>query len=174
MHEVVDQVVLARQIFSADVEELSGFDQEHLSPGFVVQWLNSVFLRSLFPYQTPLLVTTSLASILQQQQVPIHKLASRHRMSARQIERYFQGYVGLSPKRFSSINRFNRMVVQFDQIKEAGLAELSTEAGYFDTIHMRREIRRICGTGIQSLFQGDQHKMRPILNELIRKRMQRR
>lgn len=172
MQELVDQVVEAREVFGPGVEELIGFDQERLDASFVVSWLNHYFLRLLVPYQTPLLVTSSMASVLQRQQVPIHQLASLHRMSARQVERYFQGYVGLSPKRFSTVNRFNRMVCQFDHMNEACLASLSAEAGYFDTIHMRREIRRICGIGVQTLLNHGQDKMRPILTELIRKRMQ--
>lgn len=64
-------------------------------------------------------------------------------MSERQLERRFLQRVGLTPKRFASLRRFERAVVLARTAPSLTCAAL--EAGYYDQSHMNREFRRYAG-----------------------------
>ena len=64
-------------------------------------------------------------------------------ISERQLERRFRDRVGMSPKRFASLRRFERAV----QIAAASrsLTHAAVEAGYYDQPHFIRDFRRFAG-----------------------------
>lgn len=64
-------------------------------------------------------------------------------ISERQLERRFRDRVGMSPKRFASLRRFERAV----QIATASrsLTRAAMEAGYYDQPHFNRDFRRFAG-----------------------------
>jgi AraC-like DNA-binding protein len=64
-------------------------------------------------------------------------------ISERQLERRFRDRVGMSPKRFASLRRFERAV----QIAASSrsLTRAAMEAGYYDQPHFNRDFRRFAG-----------------------------
>jgi AraC-like DNA-binding protein len=64
-------------------------------------------------------------------------------LSARQLRRVFESNVGLGPKSFQRVRRFQR----FLQRAEIGapLATAAAEAGYSDQAHMSRDVRSLSG-----------------------------
>lgn len=65
-------------------------------------------------------------------------------VSERQAERLFQKYVGLSPKFYSRIIRFNA-IFQLISEKDPGWAELAYEAGFADQSHFIRNFKSFTG-----------------------------
>lgn len=57
-------------------------------------------------------------------------------VSARHLEKSFQKYVGLSPKQFSNIVRFNHFVMFRKAHPEKNLTECAHEAGFHDQSHL--------------------------------------
>lgn len=76
----------------------------------------------------------------------ISELAKKHRLSTRQMERKFNGSVGLTPKEFSAIVRFQRALkmVQHQQKSEI-LLDIALNCGYYDHAHFTREFRKATG-----------------------------
>ena len=73
----------------------------------------------------------------------IAAIASHLGLSERQLERRFLQAVGVSPKRFASLLRFERALPLINS--QSPLAQVATEAGYADQPHLSREVSRFTG-----------------------------
>lgn len=75
--------------------------------------------------------------------VPIRALAAGLGCSERRLERRFRDELGLSPKRYARLLRFERAVQRI----AAGLplAEVAAETGFADQAHLTHEVRRFAG-----------------------------
>lgn len=84
--------------------------------------------------------------------IPVRYLMQQYHMSERQIERLFAAEVGLSPKNFSSIIRFQQ-VFKLASYADS-LTSLSLDAGYFDQAHFAREFKAYSGYTPRQFFKG--------------------
>ena len=73
-------------------------------------------------------------------------------LSERQLERRFRARVGLTPKRFASLARFERAVSLANGTST--LAQVAAAAGYFDQSHLSRDFRRFGGGAPSRLRTG--------------------
>jgi transcriptional regulator GlxA family with amidase domain len=64
--------------------------------------------------------------------------------SERQLERRFERVVGLTPKRYAALLRFERAVAALRT--GVALGTVAIEAGYYDQAHFNRDFRRFAGT----------------------------
>jgi len=64
-------------------------------------------------------------------------------VSGRQLRRDFERTVGLGPKSFQRVRRFQRFLQRAEL--GAGLASAAAEAGYSDQAHMSRDVRGLTG-----------------------------
>jgi AraC-like DNA-binding protein len=87
------------------------------------------------------LVTESLAQ-LATPQATLQKVAGNLDVSERNLRRAFSAVVGLSPKRYARIARFQRAVARAS-LGEHCWAEIAAESGYFDQAHMCLDFREI-------------------------------
>ena len=79
-------------------------------------------------------------------QLCIHKLAKQNFTTTRQLERIFKKLVGLTPKQYSNIIRFqNAMDTIKNSDKNRSLLDIALECGYYDHSHLTNEIKRITG-----------------------------
>jgi len=94
------------------------------------------------PFEPDPLVERALA-LLKAAPSRIATLAARLGVSERQLERRFVAAVGVSPKRFASLLRFERALPVLDH--RAGLASVAQACGYYDQPHLSREIKGLTG-----------------------------
>lgn len=78
--------------------------------------------------------------------VPVGHLADRIGRSRRHLAARFREQVGLGPKTFARVLRFNRAVELLQRGRERSFAELAHECGYFDQSHLNRDFRAFAGT----------------------------
>jgi len=64
-------------------------------------------------------------------------------LSSRQLRRLFDAHVGVGPKTFQRVLRFQRFVQHADE--GVPLARAAADAGYSDQAHMSREVLRMSG-----------------------------
>ncbi len=79
-------------------------------------------------------------------QVRLSEITSELGWSERRLERRFAEYVGLPPKRFARIVRFQRLLQMLTNEAEIDLAETALECGYYDQAHMNRDFASFAGT----------------------------
>lgn len=65
--------------------------------------------------------------------------------SAQQFIRRFEAVVGLTPKRYARVLRFNALLPQLVRVGPRDWAEVACEGGYYDQSHLVHEFRRLAG-----------------------------
>jgi hypothetical protein len=66
--------------------------------------------------------------------------------SDRHIRRLFHKYVGISPKLFADIARYQNILRTIGDYRHQGIFRLALEQGYFDQSHFIKEFKRFQGT----------------------------
>jgi AraC-like DNA-binding protein len=81
-------------------------------------------------------------------------LATGLKISPRQLERRFKLQVGVAPKLFSRIQRFQRV---FREMESGGnWVEAALACGYYDQAHLVRDMRQFSGETPSALLTGDE------------------
>ncbi len=79
-------------------------------------------------------------------QMSICELAKRNFTTTRQLERNFKKHIGLSPKEYSNIIRFqNALNIIKRANQNRSLLDIAFECGYYDHSHLTNEIKRNTG-----------------------------
>jgi AraC-like DNA-binding protein len=76
---------------------------------------------------------------------PVRDVAREVGICQRRLSQVFAAHVGLSPKLFSRILRFERARVRADQIKRLDWAQLASTCGYFDQSHLINDFQEFSG-----------------------------
>lgn len=145
MDQVTDKVLDASEAIGSCIDktgiqllEASNYDQKIA--------IIEDFLRSLEP-QEPLeeLLTRALVLINKENGIlPIAELHEKLNVSERKLERLFQRHIGLSPKFYSRIIRFNH-VFSMVQEKQLSWSELALNTGYYDQSHFIKNFQEFTG-----------------------------
>lgn len=79
-------------------------------------------------------------------QLSINEMAKRNFITVRWLERHFKMHIGVTPKEYSNIVRFQNAL---SKIKNAScgksLSDVALECGYYDQAHLTNEIKRNTG-----------------------------
>ena len=76
----------------------------------------------------------------------ISELSSRNHITVRQLERKFKSQIGISPKEYSNIIRFqNALKIIKNSSENRSLLDIAFECGYYDHSHLTNEIKRNTG-----------------------------
>jgi AraC-like DNA-binding protein len=90
--------------------------------------------------------------------------AHRVGISPRQLERRFRAAVGISPKLFARMQRFQRVFPTLES-GDSGWAETAFQCGYYDQAHLIREFREFAGKPPAALLAVDADLARHFLAE---------
>lgn len=79
-------------------------------------------------------------------QLSIHEIARRNHTTVRQLERSFRVHIGITPKEYSNIVRFQHaLAVIKKSAEERSLSDIAFECGFYDHSHLTSEIKRNTG-----------------------------
>jgi AraC-like DNA-binding protein len=96
--------------------------------------------------------TISLATLQRSQKPIVRTLVEKFDLSERQLERRFLQRVGMSPKRYFALRRFERACAL--GWSGMSLSEVALDAGYSDQAHFSREFRRFVDLSPGRFFGG--------------------
>lgn len=86
--------------------------------------------------------------------ITISKLAAHLNRSERSLERDFRERVGLSPKMFARIVRFQNVVRSIETASDPQMLDTALSFGYFDQSHMIRDFREFAGKSPLEYFNA--------------------
>ena len=84
----------------------------------------------------------------------ISELSSQAFLSKKQFERNFKSNIGISPKKFLRIIRFQHAIQSWQQ-SPLKLTELAYKCGYYDQSHMIHEFKSLSGHSPRELLTND-------------------
>lgn len=129
IHEVVDKILEA-QSFQERIQ---------LWEAFLVSWMDR--LTTIPPW-----VDATIQMILNSRgDIDVSKLSDRIGYTDRHIRREFNRVVGISPKLFSRIIKFQNVLQGLQQEPSKPLAEVAQKFGYFDQSHFSHEFKGFYG-----------------------------
>lgn len=76
--------------------------------------------------------------------LPVNEQAASLGMSERQLQRRFKEEIGLSPKEFSNVVRFNHVYSHMQRTRKLDL-DIALQCGYFDESHMLKDLSYYLG-----------------------------
>ena len=147
VEEINNLVVDAELIFGEDVIRLREQLLEVSIPEekfyCAEQWLMDHLSEASFSKQV---MNFAIQQICQDPTQNSIKLISRKTgYSQRQFIQLFKKYVGLSPKYFQRVQRFNKVLQEVERRNEINWPALSYDCGFYDQAHFIREFRKFSG-----------------------------
>ncbi|MDF2671690.1 MAG: AraC family transcriptional regulator [Paenibacillus sp.] len=77
--------------------------------------------------------------------ISVQELAAREVISSRQMNRLFYQWIGVGPKKFSEVVRFQAVLNDIRRLPQVDGLSLAWNHGYFDQAHMIRDFKRFYG-----------------------------
>ncbi|MEM7096735.1 MAG: AraC family transcriptional regulator [Pseudomonadota bacterium] len=129
--------------------ELIGLRQQlHQQPSSAAKfevalgWLRARFRKELLPPDALLAVVRDLENSPGAQ---FASIVSNYPHTPKHLIDQFQKYLGVTPKVYQRILRFNEIFQYLQQHKEVGWAAVAAHCGYADQSHFIREFKHFCG-----------------------------
>lgn len=85
-------------------------------------------------------------------QVAINEIANNLNISSKSLFRKYNNWIGISPKLFCRIVRFQNTLKDITSLKEVPLCDLALENGYYDQPHFIKEFKEFYGDCPSELF----------------------
>lgn len=150
---IKQQAVELHHLFGKESEQLVEKICEAPTPDKKIWEMERFLLRRLRqPAQQRITAAMTAEVYKSKGAVSVQQLAQSFNVSERQAERLFAQEVGLSPKNFCRIIRFQQIFRLAPHARN--LTSLALDAGYFDQAHFTREFKAITGFSPREYFQG--------------------
>lgn len=158
VHEMKQQAILLPDIFSLDGVHLAEAIALAGKPAEKVKQAEQFLLQQLVAGKKKEPLTSILVNDIYQQKgnLTVSNLTGQYAVTERQLERLFARDIGLSPKLFCRIVRFQH-VFQLAP-RSTSFTGLALDAGYFDQAHFTREFKIFTGLSPTQYFKG-QHNL---------------
>lgn len=143
---------LAERIFECEDNSLN---VRHIEEWLLLQMIKKTNKKRLGAAKQNLeRIDASIKKICAVPQTSVNELSSIACLSKKQFERIFNSLVGINPKEYTRIVRFQKALEQMQQqFGKINQAQIAYECGYADQSHFIREFKRFCGYTPLSLLK---------------------
>lgn len=86
----------------------------------------------------------------------VRDIGRHYSLSEKQLERIFQVAIGVSPRHFLKVTRFNHALQRLKEVQDGKLSDLAYDLQYFDQSHFIASVKQLSGLSPKSL-QGKLH-----------------
>ncbi|MBC7892061.1 MAG: AraC family transcriptional regulator [Sphingobacteriaceae bacterium] len=157
LHEFTDQAVGLDDVFGRAGKELAETVVQARTESERLEILQKFLIdRLAASLQTDWVVAEGIGHLaVMQGQTDLCALRQRLNVSERQFERKFLHAVGMSPKLFNRVLRFQAVFQRAQLDPAATLTALSLESGYYDQAHFIRDFRAFTGLAPRAYFAED-------------------
>lgn len=148
MAELTNRVVDLRDLLGRRAEELVERLHDAPAPEQRFLLLDAVLARRLTEAQSPHPVLVEAWSRLHRDhgRTEIAALAHELGWSRRHLATRFREEIGLPPKTYARVLRFERAAALLARDDGARFAEIAYDCGYYDQAHLNRDFRQFAGT----------------------------
>jgi AraC-like DNA-binding protein len=120
-----------------------------------IKIIEDFLLKNLMPVSQGLQQTAIVSEkIKSEMQISLADLSKQYGMSERTMQRYFLKYIGVSPKNFSRIARFNTVTKLIETNQQVNWQELFINLGYTDHSHFVNDFKDITGQTPTQYFKS--------------------
>ncbi len=91
--------------------------------------------------------------------VAIRTISEQFGLNYKRLQRMFKLYVGMTPKMYCRIVRFNQSFKAFENLQEKKLTSVAYDCGYFDQMHFIRDVKYFTGAAPQKVFRKKNNPM---------------
>jgi AraC-like DNA-binding protein len=88
-------------------------------------------------------------------QIKTQDIAKEVCLGIKQFERIFSDHVGLNPKKYLSIIRFQNVLQMKREFKELNMYQLAFDNGYYDQSHFNHDFKSLTGLTPRTFFNKD-------------------
>ena len=116
---------------------------EATTPGAILRTLEEVLLARAVRPLAPTVVTAAVAAL--EADVPVAEVTARAGMSSKRFIRRFVEQVGLRPKQFACVRRFQRVLAALQRGRTVNWADVALACGYCDQAHRIHDFQAFSG-----------------------------
>ncbi len=149
MRHVSDEIIDASDVWHRKIDLLY---EEILDKESIAERINAIehFLKRKKARQSSsekiYLLSSSIRQMEAKRSYDVSRLRQDHFITKKTFERYFLNYIGVTPKQYANICRFNNVCMYLDRIsKQPDWQDIVVEFGYHDQSHFIREFKRYSG-----------------------------
>lgn len=136
LSEITDQTIELEKKLAPDTSKMKALSFAEL---------NAFFLKRLNTPKQDLSATVKFIKEAKGQ-ITVDALAQKKHTTTRQLERDFQKHIGITPKEFINITRFQHVLSAITHYKKnKSLLDIAIEHGYYDHAHLTNEVKRYTG-----------------------------
>lgn len=136
-------------------DRVSGCEDNTICVHYIEKWLLSQITSSSSntAYQIER-IDAAIRQICAVPQISVTELSSIASLSKKQFERLFNSFVGINPKEYARIVRFQKALKQMQHYSdEINQAQIAYASGYADQSHFIREFKKFSGYTPMSLLK---------------------
>lgn len=144
--ECVDKEFAAKDIFTADIDNILLPLYDSADDGVIVECLQNYFTAFIHPITAQQATTQQLVSLIKQNEdmLSVEQVAAHAKLSVRAVQRYFAEYVGLSPKWLIRKYRLSRALEQLEN-NSVSILDIVARLEYADQSHLIKDFKQILG-----------------------------
>jgi len=134
---------------------ISDCEDNNICVNHIEKWLLSQIANTLpdVTYNAKR-IDAAIRQIIDLPQTSVTCLSSIACLSKKQFERLFNSLVGINPKEYTRIVRFQKALAQMQhQSGKINQAQIACASGYADQSHLIREFKKFCGYTPMSLLK---------------------
>lgn len=154
-----DRIVPAEEVFGSEILNLRKNLVEDTSPDAKLRvmedWLTQRFEKEKEP---PEALLSALAKIQEESVSNLSKVVSEYPKSQKHLINQFKKYVGLTPKVYQRILRFNEILQRINADERISWTEVAYKCGYSDQSHFIKEFKHFSGFNPQEFIDKDQSR----------------
>ena len=137
-----------------DVEDLEDLELNHLKRNISTEREPEICIRLIELFLMQRLVDAdcnyqrmqhAICQIINQSQIEVNALAESACLGYRQFKRVFTSYVGMSPKEYYRVVRFQRALYLLQNNPGMELVDLAYTCGFYDPSHLVKDFREFSG-----------------------------
>lgn len=145
---LANTVVDAEQIFGAEIHDLRERMQEAHGPHAIIEAAGKWLMRRAANLSDPAIAVSQKIAELIHQNPTLGKLSEIEESSGysqKQFIHLFKKHVGMSPKQYQRVARFNHVLQEIEQQQSVNWTTLSLDTGFYDQSHFNHEFKQFSG-----------------------------